>query len=230
MALTSMLIPPAATWYWVRGLARLPRLLAANGPGVAGPRAGAAEPQARAAAPGPPRPPAAVLLDRDGTLVEDVPYNGDPARVAPRPGARRALERLRRAGVPTAVVSNQSGLARGLVDRPGLEAVNRRIEELLGPLGPWLVCPHGPEEGCRCRKPAPGLVEAAARELGVAPADCVLVGDIGADVQAALAAGAGAVLVPTPATRAEEIAAAPLVAGDLEAAVELLLGPEKERA
>jgi histidinol-phosphate phosphatase family protein len=213
MALTSMLIPPAASYHWILGIVRLPWLLAA-----------------RAAGPGPPRPPAAVLLDRDGTLVEDVPYNGDPARVAPRPGARRALERLRRAGVPTAVVSNQSGLARGLIDRPGLEAVNRRIEELLGPLGPWLVCPHGPDDGCRCRKPAPGLVEAAARELGVAAADCVLVGDIGADVQAALAAGAGAVLVPTPATRAEEIAAAPLVAGDLEAAVELLLGPEEERA
>jgi histidinol-phosphate phosphatase family protein len=223
MALTSALIPPAATWYWLRGLARLPWLLAAGGPGSA---AAVAPP----AAPGPPRPPAAVLLDRDGTLVEDVPYNGDPARVAPRPGARRALERLRRAGVPTAVVSNQSGLARGLIDRRGLDAVNRRIEELLGPLGPWHVCPHGPDDGCRCRKPAPGLVEAAARELGVPPADCVLVGDIGADVRAALAAGARAVLVPTPATRAEEIAAAPLVAGDLEAAVELLLGPGEEPA
>jgi histidinol-phosphate phosphatase family protein len=180
--------------------------------------------------PGPPRSRSfrgAVLLDRDGTLVEDVPYNGDPLRVVPRPGARRALERLRAAGVPTAVVSNQSGLARGLLRHDQVAAVNRRVEELLGPLGPWLVCPHGPDDGCGCRKPAPGLVHAAARALGVAPGACVLGVDLVADVEAARAAGARAVLVPTRATRAEEIAAAPLVAADLEAAVALILEPEE---
>jgi HAD superfamily hydrolase (TIGR01662 family) len=102
-------------------------------------------------------------------------------------------------------------------------AVNRRIEKLLGPLGPWLVCPHGPWEGCRCRKPAPGLVEQAAGRLGVDPRRCAVIGDIGADVAAAGAAGARAVLVPTPLTRPEEVAAAPAVATDLEAAVALLL-------
>lgn len=169
-------------------------------------------------------PPAAVLLDRDGTLVADVPYNGDPDRVTPVPGAARALDRLRRAGVPLALVSNQSGVARGLLTLADVEAVNRRLEALVGPLGPWLVCPHGPDDGCGCRKPAPGLVLAAAAALGVDPGSCAVIGDIGADVQAATAAGARAILVPTAATRADEVLAAPEVAATLDEAVALLVG------
>jgi histidinol-phosphate phosphatase family protein len=164
-----------------------------------------------------------VLLDRDGTIVEDVPYNADPARVVPVPGAAAALARLRAAGIPLALVSNQSGVARGLMTLAQVDAVNRRVEELVGPLGPWMVCPHGPDDGCRCRKPAPGLVLAAAAALGVAPSDCVVIGDIGADVGAARAAGARAILVPTPATRPEEVADAPEVADTLEAAVDRLI-------
>jgi D-glycero-D-manno-heptose 1,7-bisphosphate phosphatase len=121
-------------------------------------------------------------------------------------------------------VSNQSGIARGLLTPAQVDAVNARIEALLGPLGPWAVCPHGPDDGCACRKPRPGLVLDAARTLGVEPSECAVIGDIGADVQAARAAGARAVLVPTPVTRPEEIAAAPEVATDLDAAVTLLLG------
>lgn len=169
-------------------------------------------------------PPAAVLLDRDGTLVEDVPYNADPARVVAVRGARQALARLRGAGVPLALVSNQSGVARGLMTLEQVHAVNRRVEELVGPVGPWLVCPHGPDEGCRCRKPAPGLVLQAAAALGVDPGECVMIGDIGADVEAARAAGARAILVPTPATLPDEVAAAPAVAETLGAAVDLLVG------
>jgi histidinol-phosphate phosphatase family protein len=205
MALTSALLPPAATWHWLRGWLRLPRLLAGGSRG--------------------PRAPKAVLFDRDGTLVVDVPYNGDPGRVVAMPGAREAVGRLRAAGVAIAVVSNQSGVARGLIRAEQVAAVNRRVEELLGPVGPWFVCPHGPGDGCGCRKPAPGLIEAAAAELGVDPADCVVVGDIGSDVEAARAAGARAVLVPTAVTRPEEVAAAPVVAPDLTAAVDLVLGP-----
>ncbi|HEX6676759.1 MAG TPA: HAD-IIIA family hydrolase [Actinomycetes bacterium] len=170
-----------------------------------------------------------MLLDRDGTLVADVPYNGDPGLVTPMPGARLALSRLRAAGVPTAVVSNQSGIGRGLLTREQVAAVNRRVEELLGPLGPWLLCPHRAEDGCRCRKPRPGLVERAAAALGVDPRDCVVIGDVAADAEAARAAGARAVLVPTPATRPEEVAAAPAVAADLAAAVDLVLGAGKVR-
>jgi histidinol-phosphate phosphatase family protein len=220
MAVTSVLLPPVATWHWLKGWVRLPRLLADHS---RAPRP--------TSGPSPARPvPKAVLFDRDGTLVADVPYNGDPGRVVVMPGAREAVGRLRAAGVATAVVSNQSGVARGWIRVEQVEAVNRRVEELLGPLGPWLVCVHGPWEGCGCRKPAPGLIEAAAGALGVDPADCVVIGDVGADVEAAAAAGARAVLVPTAATREEEVAAAPVVAPDLAAAVDLLLGPAEGTA
>jgi histidinol-phosphate phosphatase family protein len=207
MLATSALIPPVATAHRALGEVRARRL--------------AADP---ARAPRPEAPPAAVLLDRDGTLVVDVPYNGDPEQVRPMPGARAALDRLRAAGVRLAVVSNQSGIARGIVSEDEVAAVNRRVEELLGPLGPWCVCPHGPDDRCGCRKPAPGLVLEAAQRLGVAPERCAVVGDIGADVEAARAAGARAVLVPTPRTRREEVAAAPERADDLAGAVDLLLG------
>jgi len=105
-----------------------------------------------------------------------------------------------------------------------VRAVNARVEELLGPLGAWTWCPHAPDDGCDCRKPAPGLILRAAEQLGVDPERCVVIGDIGADVDAARAAGARGILVPTPVTRAEEIAAADEVAPDLPTAVERALG------
>ena len=169
----------------------------------------------------------AVLFDRDGTLVHDVPYNTDPDLVAPVDGARAVLDDLRARGIPVGVVSNQSGLARGMITAAQLDAVNGRVEALLGPFDTWQVCPHGPEDGCPCRKPAPGLVLAAAAALGVDPRECVVIGDIGADVGAALAAGARAVLVPTPVTRADEVEHAlehAAVANDLRSAVVVALG------
>ena len=199
MLVTSTVIPPVATYHWLAGKLRARRLGGSRRPG-------------------------AVLFDRDGTLVVDVPYNRDPDGVVPMPGAREALDRLRAAGIPTAVVSNQSGIGRGFLSEDDVAAVNRRMEEILGPLGPVVVCPHAPEAGCSCRKPGPGLVYRAAAALGVEPQRCVLIGDIGADVEAACAAGARAVLVPTKKTRPGEIGAASHVAPDLEAAVEFVLG------
>jgi HAD superfamily hydrolase (TIGR01662 family) len=165
----------------------------------------------------------AVLLDRDGTLVADVPYNGDPDLVEPLPGVAEGLDRLRRAGLRLAVVSNQSGIARGLITTAQVEAVNRRLDDLVGPLGPFVYCPHGPDDGCACRKPRPGLVREAAARLDVEPVRCVMIGDIGADIEAARAAGMRAVLVPTDVTRAEEIAAARETAPTFADAVDLLL-------
>lgn len=196
MLASSVVIPPFAVAHWLRGWWRwrgARRLSSAV--------------------------PRAVLFDRDGTLVEDVPYNGDPARVVTMPGARAALDRLRARGVRIGVVSNQSGVARGLLSLDQVDAVNRRLATLLGPIDAWAICAHGPADGCQCRKPAPGLVLAAAAELGVGPEQCVVVGDIGSDVEAALAAGARAILVPTDRTRPMEIEAAPEVASDLLDAV-----------
>jgi len=173
------------------------------------------------------RPPRAVLFDRDGTLVSDVPYNGDPARVRPMPTARAATALLRRRGIAIGVITNQSGVARGLLSPADVAAVNERIEQLLGPIDVWAICPHGADEGCGCRKPAPGLVISALRVLGLRPADAVVIGDIGADIDAARAAGSDAVLVPTSMTREDEVRDAPLVAATLLAAVELVLAPER---
>jgi histidinol-phosphate phosphatase family protein len=198
MAWTSTLMPFAAAGWWLGAHLRRPE----PGPGVR---------------------PDAVLFDRDGTLVVDVPYNGDPARVEPMPGAAAALARLRQAGIPTGVISNQSGVARGLLEARDVEDVNARVDALLGPLGPVEWCPHAPGEGCACRKPAPGLVRRAAARLGVDPRRCAVIGDIGADVAAARAAGARGILVPTPRTLPEEVEAADEVAADLERAVDLLL-------
>ena len=166
---------------------------------------------------------AAILLDRDGTLVVDVPYNGDASKVEAVPGARDALDRVRAAGIPMAIVSNQSGIARGLITMDDVEAVHRRVEELLGPIGLLFVCPHVEDDGCECRKPMPGLVKQAAEALGIPVERCAVIGDIGADVDAALAAGARPILVPTEVTKAEEVARAPEVAGSLDEAISILL-------
>jgi histidinol-phosphate phosphatase family protein len=169
----------------------------------------------------------AALLDRDGTLVRDVPYNGDPDRVEPMPGAAEAVARLRAAGLRLGVVSNQSGIGRGMLDAAAVARVNARIDELLGPFDTWQVCPHTAQDRCRCRKPAPGLVERAAQALGTTPQRCVMIGDIGADVDAAAAAGATGLLVPTEVTRAAEVAQAPAVVATLADAADWILARER---
>ncbi|MEV4109658.1 HAD-IIIA family hydrolase [Nonomuraea sp. NPDC049695] len=169
------------------------------------------------------RRPGAVLFDRDGTLIRDVPYNGDPTLVEPMPGAMEAVARLRRADVPVAVVTNQSGVAKGLLSPDEMDQVNARVEELLGPFDAWAICVHDDADGCTCRKPAPGLVIRAAAILDVSPRDCVVVGDIGRDMDAARAAGARGILVPTQQTRLEEVEQAAEVADDLTDVVDRVL-------
>lgn len=140
-----------------------------------------------------------MLFDRDETLVVDVPFNGDPDRVEPAPNARTALDRLRAAGLRLAVVSNQSGVGRGFITAAQVDAVNRRVDELLGPFEGFFVCPHAPEDDCECRKPKPKLILDAARALGVDPACCVVVGDRESDVEAARSAGATPLKIGGPA-------------------------------
>ncbi|MFI0831712.1 D-glycero-alpha-D-manno-heptose-1,7-bisphosphate 7-phosphatase [Streptomyces sp. NPDC021140] len=172
----------------------------------------------------------AVLFDRDGTLVHDVPYNGDPDRVRPVDGAREAVALLREHGIRVGVVTNQSGVARGLISDGDVRRVNRRIDDLIGPFDVWAVCPHGPDDGCHCRKPQPGMILWAAGRVCTGPADCVVVGDIGADMEAAERAGAHGILVPNDRTRPAETAAAAHVAPDLLTAVRAILdGPPTGR-
>ncbi|MGE2725480.1 HAD-IIIA family hydrolase [Mycolicibacterium pulveris] len=179
MALTSVLIPPVAVAHRIAG-----------------------EWTFRSSRPD---PPLAVLLDRDDTIIEDGPYLRDPAGVRPVRGAHDALRRLRDKGLLLAIVTNQSGVAKGLIRPDELATVNSAVDAALGPFGSWQICVHDAGDGCGCRKPAPGLVRAAAAELGVEPARCVMIGDTGADVEAALSAGAQAVLVPTERTLAGEV-------------------------
>ncbi|MGI8887508.1 MAG: HAD-IIIA family hydrolase [Nocardioidaceae bacterium] len=170
-------------------------------------------------------PPDLVLFDRDGTLIRDVPYNGDPELVEPVAGAREALDALRERGVHVGVITNQSAVGAGRITPEQLDAVHARVEQLLGSFDVWQICPHARDEGCSCRKPAPGMVKDACELLGIEPQRCVVVGDIGSDVDAAQAAGAVGILVPTPATRPEELRAAASVACDLRDAVsEMLAG------
>lgn len=172
----------------------------------------------------------AVLFDRDGTLIRDVPYNGDPDRVEPMPGAAEAVALLRARDFAVGVVTNQSAIARGLITAAQVEAVNARVDELLGPFDVWAVCPHGEGDGCGCRKPAPGLILDAMARLGVDADEVAVVGDIGRDIEAASAAGCRSVLVPTPVTLEREVDAAPEVAWTIVDAVALLLEPTAERA
>jgi D-glycero-D-manno-heptose 1,7-bisphosphate phosphatase len=164
----------------------------------------------------------AILFDREGTLVAAMHPNAEPGDVEPMPGAARAVARARAAGVAVGVVSSQSA-ERGLTG-DATERVNARVDDLVGPVDVWLECPHDLEEECPCRKPAPGLIYLAAAALGTRPERCVVVGDVGADLEAARSAGARAVLVPSARTTRDEIDAAPEVASSLDEAVAIALG------
>ncbi len=199
MVSTSLLIPPAAVWHRLRGQWQHRRAGAWRGL------------------------PDLVLFDRDGTLVHDVPYNGDPALARAVPGARAAVHSLRACGVRVGMVTNQSGVGSGRLTEDQVHAVNRRVAELVGPFDVVETCLHTADAGCGCRKPAPGMVESACNALDLLPARCIVIGDIGSDVDAARAAGAVGVLVPTPATRPAEVEAALLTEPDLTSAASRIL-------
>jgi D-glycero-D-manno-heptose 1,7-bisphosphate phosphatase len=149
----------------------------------------------------------AVFLDRDGTLVEEVAYLHDPGRLALLPGVA-ALAGLAAAGYALVVVTNQAGVARGYYDEAAVDLVHRRLGELLAGAGvrldAILYCPHHPEgtvarhaRACRCRKPAPGMLEAAAEQLDLDLPASYLIGNHPTDVGAAVAAGVTALYVRT---------------------------------
>jgi histidinol-phosphate phosphatase family protein len=110
-------------------------------------------------------------------------------------GAKELLDRLRAAGVRVGVLTNQSGVGRGMISDAQMRAVNARVEALLGPFDGWFICPHSPEDDCECRKPKPKLILDAARLWGLQPSEIVVVGDKESDIDAARNAGAQSVLV-----------------------------------
>jgi histidinol-phosphate phosphatase family protein len=148
----------------------------------------------------------AVFLDKDGTVVPDIPFNIDPRRMELAPGAAEGLRLLAQAGYTLIVVSNQSGVARGYFREDALAGMQRRLRELCAAAGARLAgvyhCPHHPAGSvadyavhCGCRKPEPGLLLRAAMEHGIACRRSWLVGDILNDVEAGRRAGCRSVLI-----------------------------------
>jgi D-glycero-D-manno-heptose 1,7-bisphosphate phosphatase len=148
-----------------------------------------------------------VFLDRDGTINRDVHHLSDPELLELLPGAAVGLRQLCEAGCPLVVVSNQSPIGRGWFDETRLLEIHSRLAEMLDAEGVtitgWLWCPHTPDAGCDCRKPAPGMFFRAREELGVILDGSWIVGDRLSDMQAGRQAGARSILVATGYGQAE---------------------------
>ncbi len=177
---------------------------------------------------------AAVFLDRDGTLIEDRQYLRDPAGVTLLPGAAAAVARLNRAGLRAIVVSNQSGIARGLLTASDYLATEQRLDQLLAEGGARLDahyhCPHHPDftGPCDCRKPGPLLYRQAAERFGIALGSSWWVGDRLRDVRAAESFGGRGILVLTgegPSEARRPDAGRFTIAPDLAAAVDAIVAP-----
>ena len=169
----------------------------------------------------------AVFLDRDGTLIEERGYLARLEDLAIFPWTADALRLLKRAGYATVVITNQSAIARRMIDEAFLEEVHRELSARLAPGGGiidrYYFCPHLPDaaderyrQACRCRKPGPGMIEQACREMDLDPARSVMVGDRWLDVACGRAAGTRTVLgrtghggpeadAPPPGARADAI-------------------------
>lgn len=149
----------------------------------------------------------AIFLDKDGTLIENVPYNVDPERIILGPGVSVGVRQLFDAGYRLVVVSNQSGVARGLFSETALVAVHDRLEFLLkdeagADLSGFFYCPHHPEGtvdgysiSCLCRKPQPGMLLRAAQELDIDLSHSWMIGDILDDIEAGRRAGCTTILI-----------------------------------
>jgi D-glycero-D-manno-heptose 1,7-bisphosphate phosphatase len=181
--------------------------------------------------------PRIVILDRDGVINEDSDdYVKSPAEWRPIAGSLEAIASLHRAGFQVVVVSNQSGLARGLFDAAALDAIHdemrRQVEASGGRLEGVFFCPHAPDAGCGCRKPEPGLLEQAERSLGVSLRGCPLVGDKESDLELARRTGCEPFLVRTGKGAATERVVdldGVTVLDDLASVARLLVSPSAQR-
>jgi histidinol-phosphate phosphatase family protein len=176
-----------------------------------------------------------VVLDRDGTIIEEREYLSVPDQVKLIPGAGAALRKLKQMGFGLVVITNQSGIGRGFFDRGQLERIHGRLEQLLDCEGVRLdglyFCPHVPGDACDCRKPRLGLLERAAKELDFNPEHSVVIGDKACDIEMGRTVGALTFLVRTGyGSQFESALSADFVVDDLSAAsqsIARLLGMER---
>jgi D-glycero-D-manno-heptose 1,7-bisphosphate phosphatase len=150
----------------------------------------------------------ALFLDRDGVIVDEAEYLADPAQLRLLPGSAEAIAEVNRQGVPVIVVTNQSGVARGYFPESRVAEIHERLDRLLAGQGAHIAryyyCPHHPTEGrpsyridCQCRKPQPGMLLQAARDLSLELHESYLVGDKLSDLGAGASAGCRTILVRT---------------------------------
>ena len=171
----------------------------------------------------------AVLLDRDGTIIVEKNYLGSAEGVELLPGAAQALRSLHDAGFLLIVITNQSGIGRGMFSVEAMTAVNDEIQRQLRAdqvqIDAFYHCPHAPDDVCECRKPAPSLAWQAARDFGFDPAQSFVIGDKGSDIELGRAIGAGTILVRTGYGRQHEESGvrADVIADDLAAAAASIL-------
>ncbi|MBX9756919.1 MAG: D-glycero-beta-D-manno-heptose 1,7-bisphosphate 7-phosphatase [Pseudomonadaceae bacterium] len=172
-----------------------------------------------------------LILDRDGVINQDSDdYIKSVDEWIPLPGAITAIANLSKAGWTVAVATNQSGLARGYYDLAALDAMHQQLRKLVaeqgGDVGLIVYCPHGPDEGCDCRKPKPGMLKTIAEHYGVALAGLWFVGDRLGDLQAAVTVDCQPVLVKTgkgERTLGKDLPAGTLIFEDLAAVAAQLL-------
>lgn len=168
-----------------------------------------------------------VILDRDGTIVFDREYLADPAGLEFLPGAAEGLRSMNQLGYRLVVVSNQSGVGRGLFSIEALQQMDSRLMDMVQASGAKLeriyCCPHRPEDRCACRKPATKLLMDAASELGFEPSSAVVIGDKSSDVEFGRRAGATTMLVATNASARDGASVTPdYVVRDLREAAAIL--------
>jgi D-glycero-D-manno-heptose 1,7-bisphosphate phosphatase len=180
-----------------------------------------------------------VLLDRDGTINEEVGHLSDPSDLRLIPGSADAIRRLRSAGLGVVIVTNQANVGRGLLSTDALEEIHARLRTMLDAEGTQvdaiLHCPHAPEEGCDCRKPAPGMAVDAAARFSFDVAQAYVIGDHAGDAGMGRAIGATTFLVLTghgveEREGVERDGLADHVVADLAAAADIITALEEREA
>jgi D-glycero-D-manno-heptose 1,7-bisphosphate phosphatase len=167
-----------------------------------------------------------VVLDRDGTIVVYRQYLADPDALQFAAGAEPGLRKMAGMGFRLVVITNQSGIARGLFSLSTLQQIHERLRQMLESIGAPVdgiyVCPHGPADGCECRKPKLGLMRQACEELGFDMAESIVIGDKDSDVEFGRRAGALTLLIGSPESRSSSLASPDYIVESLQQAAQII--------